>query len=155
MAKGAVYFHFPHKEGLAVAVVEEHYACWPQILAEVDAENLPPLETAIAMLDRAALAFRDSTVVQGGARLQIERPQIDAEFSTPFVDWTSFLTSLLAQTRDQGQIRADAAPPDAAARALVAGFFGTRHVSDVLHQRTDLGDRRTEIRDPLLRALRT
>jgi hypothetical protein len=34
--------------------VEEHYACWPQILAEVGAEELPPLETAIAMLDRAA-----------------------------------------------------------------------------------------------------
>ncbi|MGW7823401.1 ScbR family autoregulator-binding transcription factor [Streptomyces puniciscabiei] len=153
MTKGAVYFHYPNKEALAVAVVEEHYAQWPRLLEEVQAEQLPPLETAIAMLDRAALAFRDNVMVQAGARLQIERLQIDAELPTPYVDWTNLLHSLLIQAQEQGQLRPDA-DPAAAARALVAGFFGMQHISDVLHQRTDIEDRWPEVRDLFLRALR-
>lgn len=153
MTKGAVYFHYPNKEALAVAVVEEHYAQWPSLLAEVQAEDLPPLETAIAMLDRAAIAFRDNVLVRGGARLQIERPHIDAELPTPYVDWTNLLHSLLTEARDQGQLRPDA-DPAAAARALVAGFFGMQHISDVLHHRADVEDRWSEVRDLYLRALR-
>ncbi|MCF2436662.1 TetR/AcrR family transcriptional regulator [Streptomyces thinghirensis] len=42
MTKGAVYFHYPTKEALAVAIVEEHYARWPKVLDEVTAEGFGP-----------------------------------------------------------------------------------------------------------------
>ncbi|MFJ8982424.1 ScbR family autoregulator-binding transcription factor [Streptomyces sp. NPDC102282] len=153
MTKGAVYFHYPNKEALAVAVVEHLYAKWPILLDEIRAEGMTPLDAAAAMLDRAALAFRDDVIVQAGARLQLERPHIDAELPPPYVDWTSLLTELLTAAKHEGQIKAGT-DPAAAARALVAGFFGMQHISDVLQHRADIVDRWQEVRNPLFEAIR-
>ncbi|MFE7189281.1 ScbR family autoregulator-binding transcription factor [Kitasatospora sp. NPDC057541] len=152
MTKGAVYFHFPTKEALAVAVVEQHYARWPALLTEVTAEGHGPLETAARLLAGAATAFRDDIVVQAGARLQIERPQIDAELPTPYVDWTQLLATLLVRAEEAGELRAGVSP-QAAARSLVAAFFGTQHISDVLHERTDVVERWSETAELLFRAI--
>ncbi|MET9912829.1 ScbR family autoregulator-binding transcription factor [Streptomyces sp. NPDC006476] len=153
MTKGAVYFHYPTKEVLAVAVVEEHYARWPALLEQVVAEGHGPLDTAAQLLERAALAFRDDVIVQAGARLQIERPQIDAELPTPYVDWTEILESLLVAAAEAGELR-DGVEPGAAARVLVSAFFGTQHISDVLHGRTDVPDRWAESSELLFHAIR-
>ncbi|MHC0432396.1 ScbR family autoregulator-binding transcription factor [Streptomyces sp. O3] len=152
MTKGAVYFHFPTKEALAVAVVEHLYAKWPTLLEEIQAEGLTPLDTAAEMLNRAALAFRDDVIVQAGARLQLERPHIDAELPLPYVDWTELLTELLSAALDEGQVKAGT-DPAATARALVAGFFGMQHISDVLERRADIVERWREVRDPLFAAI--
>lgn len=151
MTKGAVYFHYPSKEALAVAVVEEHYARWPALLEEVLAEGFGPLETAEQLLARTAVAFRDDIVVQAGARLQIERPHIDAELPTPYVDWTDLLASLLVAAREQGRLREGVAP-DAAARSLVSAFFGAQHISDVLQGRADVVERWAETSELLFHA---
>ncbi|WP_435284413.1 ScbR family autoregulator-binding transcription factor [Streptomyces koelreuteriae] len=153
MTKGAVYFHYPSKEALAVAVVEEHYARWPALLEEVLAEGFGPLKTAEEMLARTAVAFRDEIVVQAGARLQIERPHIDAELPTPYVDWTELLTSLLVAAREAGEVRAGVSP-EAAARALVSAFFGAQHISDVLRGRADVVERWAESSELLFHAVR-
>ncbi|MEU1309004.1 ScbR family autoregulator-binding transcription factor [Streptomyces cinnamoneus] len=153
MTKGAVYFHYPSKEVLAVAVVEHLYARWPVLLEEIRAEGLGPLETAEEMLSRAALAFRDDVIVQAGARLQIERPEIDAELPTPYVDWTQLLTELLTTAAADGLLRAGVVP-EAAARSLVAGFFGMQHISDVLEHRADIAERWRELSDLLFLAVR-
>ncbi|RSN54713.1 TetR family transcriptional regulator [Streptomyces sp. WAC 04229] len=144
MTKGAVYFHYPTKEALAVAIVEEHYARWPVLLDEVTAEGLGPMATAARMLERAAAAFQDDVIVQAGARLQIERPQIDAELPTPYVDWISLLESLLTMAGEAGELRPGVCP-DKAAHALVSAFFGSQHVSDVLSGRTDVVPRWREL----------
>ncbi|MFF3909994.1 ScbR family autoregulator-binding transcription factor [Streptomyces sp. NPDC001848] len=153
MTKGAVYFHYPTKEALAVAVVEEHYARWPRLLEEVTAEGFGPLDTVAHLLERAALAFRDDVIVQAGARLQIERPQIDAALPTPYVDWTELLASLLASAQKAGELR-HGVSPQAAARSLVSAFFGCQHISDVLHGRTDVLERWAEVSDLLFHAIR-
>ncbi|CAN3978732.1 ScbR family autoregulator-binding transcription factor [Kitasatospora purpeofusca] len=153
MTKGAVYFHYPTKEALAVAVVEHHYARWPLLLAGVTAEGHGPLETAERLLAGAALAFRDDVVVQAGTRLQVERPQIDAELPTPYVDWTELLAGLLARAEALGELRAGVRPRTAA-RSLVAAFFGTQHISDVLHERAYVVERWSETAELLFRAIR-
>ncbi|GAA1397276.1 ScbR family autoregulator-binding transcription factor [Kitasatospora putterlickiae] len=153
MTKGAVYFHFPTKEALAVAVVEQHYARWPVLLTKVTAEGHGPLATAVRMLEGAAIAFRDDIVVQAGARLQIERPQIDAELPTPYVDWTRLLATLLRRAEAAGELHPGVCP-QAAARSLVAAFFGTQHISDVLHERADIVERWAETAGLLFRAIR-
>ncbi|MFJ8436261.1 ScbR family autoregulator-binding transcription factor [Kitasatospora sp. NPDC094019] len=153
MTKGAVYFHYPTKEALAVAVVEQHYARWPLLLAAVTAEGHGPLGTAERLLAGAALAFRDDIVVRAGTRLQVERPQIDAELPTPYVDWTDLLAGLLAAAEALGELRAEVSPR-AAARSLVAALFGTQHISDVLHERADLVERWSETAGLLFRAIR-
>lgn len=153
VTKGAVYFHFPTKEILAIAVVEEHYTRWPEALAELSAEGLSPLDTGVALLDRAAMAFRDDVVVRAGARLQIERSLIDVPLPEPYIGWIDLLTELLTQAAELGQLRPGASP-GAVARVLVSGFFGMQHISETLHQRSDIIERWQELRDMVLLSVR-
>lgn len=144
MTKGAVYFHFPTKELLAKAVVEAHYARWPELLDSILALNLTPLQTTMKLLDGAVEAFHSDPVVQAGARLQQERSLINVPLPQPYVGWTNLLTNLLTSARAVGELRPDA-DPAAVARALTSGFFGVQHVSDVLNSRADLAERWNEM----------
>ncbi|MYS46027.1 TetR family transcriptional regulator [Streptomyces sp. SID5998] len=153
VTKGAVYFHYPTKEALAVAIVEEHYGRWPKIFDEVAQEGWGPLDTAVRLLERAAVAFQDDVIVQAGARLQLERPHIDAELPTPYVDWVAMLESLLAAAQEMGELR-PGVERGKAARSLVSAFFGSQHVSDVLSGRSDVVERWADLSDLLFRAIR-
>ncbi|MEV6977154.1 ScbR family autoregulator-binding transcription factor [Kitasatospora sp. NPDC093806] len=153
MTKGAVYFHFPTKEALAVAVVERYYAHWPLLLQQATAEERGPLETTARLLAGAAAALRDDVVVQAGARLQLERPRTDAELPTPYVDLTELLAALLVRAEQAGELHREVSPY-AAARSLVAAFFGTQHISDVLHERAHLAERWSETAELMFRAIR-
>ncbi|MFD9336120.1 ScbR family autoregulator-binding transcription factor [Streptomyces sp. NPDC060028] len=146
LTKGAVYFHYTNKEALAVAVVEEHYARWEPLVTEVRESERSPLEIMLTVLDRTAELFRDDTMVQAGARLQIERSLIKADLPQPYVGWQELLTSLAAAAVEAGQLRPGTSP-DALARVIVAAFFGTQHISDVLTGRADLMARYVELRD--------
>ncbi|MFD4551237.1 ScbR family autoregulator-binding transcription factor [Streptomyces sp. NPDC058466] len=152
MTKGAVYFHYANKEALAVAVVQEHYSRWQPLVEEVRARRLPPLETLLGILDRTAEAFRDDTMVQAGARLQIERSLIGADLPKPYVGWQELLASLITEAKTAGQLLPDT-DPAALSRVIVAAFFGMQHISDVLSGRSDLMDRYTEVRDAIFKGV--
>ncbi|MFE9676990.1 ScbR family autoregulator-binding transcription factor [Streptomyces sp. NPDC006259] len=153
MTKGAVYHHFPSKEVLAIAVVEEHYARWPVLLAETRTKGLSPFDTVVDLLDGVASAFHQDPIVQAGARLQLERSLIGAPLPAPYVGWTQLITELLADARAAGQLR-EGVTPEEAARLIVASFFGMQHISDVLNGRADLPERWAELRKLLLSAIR-
>ncbi|AXI77260.1 TetR/AcrR family transcriptional regulator [Peterkaempfera bronchialis] len=153
ITKGAIYHHFSNKENLAASVVEEHYALWPALVSDVGAAGLPPFETVVHLLDRVVLTFRDDPIVQASARLQIERTTIGIPLPTPFVGWTQLLTDLLRGAEEAGQLRAGCTP-EVAARVIVAAFFGIQHISDALHNRTDIVERWQEVKDTLLPAIR-
>lgn len=146
MTKGAVYFHFTNKEALATAVVQEHYLRWQPILEEVRERGLRPLESVRAVMDRVAEVFQTDTVVQAGARLQLERSLIGAELPRPYLGWQAMLTEMLTEAAEAGQLR-PGTDPAALARVLVSSFFGLQHISDVLTGRADLMERYTEMRD--------
>ncbi|GGS71130.1 TetR family transcriptional regulator [Streptomyces tanashiensis] len=153
MTKGAVYFHYTNKEALAVAVVQEHYSRWPEILKGAEGTHEEPFDTLTSVLETVTKAFAKDIVVQAGARLQIERALIDAELPEPYVGWEEYLTRLITEARDAGQLRAGV-EPRAAARVLVSAFFGMQHISDVLSRREDLDERYEELRTVLLEGLR-
>lgn len=153
MTKGAVYFHFPNKQSLAVAVVEALYSNWPLTLEAVKAKGLSPLDTVIEMFNEAAAAFLNDPIMQAGTRLQNERDVIDVELPLPYVDWTRLISKLLHEAREQGQL-ADHVDPDVAANVAVAAFFGAQHISNNLYARADFADRWREVRDLLFPALR-
>lgn len=154
LTKGAVYFHFGNKEALAVAVVEEHYRRWDPIVQDILDRGLSPLDSLFAVLEGITTAFREDTMIQAGARLQLERSLINADLPTPYVGWTAAFTSLCAAARDAGQLR-PGVDPGALARVLVSALFGLQHISDVLHGRADLADRYEEMRDILFTGLVT
>jgi AcrR family transcriptional regulator len=153
MTKGAVYFHFRSKEALAVAVVQHHYGQWPNVAEHIRAGGLGPMDTIEELLNRATTAFQKDPVMQAGARLQLERPLIDAEVPQPYVDWTTLLTRLFAEAEAAGELRAGVTP-EAAARTVIAAVFGMQHISDTLTHRADLDARWGETREILFHSLR-
>ncbi|MFD5468757.1 ScbR family autoregulator-binding transcription factor [Kitasatospora sp. NPDC127059] len=153
MTKGAVYFHFPNKQALAVAVVDELYSRWPVTLEAVRGKGLSPLDTVIEMFNAATAAFLEDPIMQAGTRLQNERDAVDVELPLPYVDWTNLISTLMHEAHGQGQL-ARHVDPDVAARVAVAAFFGAQHISDNLHGRADFAERWREVRDTLFPALR-
>ncbi|MFF4839527.1 ScbR family autoregulator-binding transcription factor [Streptomyces collinus] len=152
MTKGAVYFHYPTKEALTIAVVEAHYHRWPVLLEAAQAKGLGPLDTVRELLDQTAEAFRDDVVVQGGARLQMEQPLPEGLLPQPYVGWISLLTELLVEAAEAGELR-EGVSPSAAAHTLVSAFFGTQHISARLSRRADLVQRWSDARDLIFSAL--
>ncbi|WP_331729285.1 TetR/AcrR family transcriptional regulator (plasmid) [Streptomyces sp. NBC_01003] len=153
MTKGAVYFHYPTKEALTIAVVEAHYARWPSLLKASQSKGLGSLDTLIDLLDQTAVAFQDDPIVRGGARLQMEQPLPPGTLPTPYVGWIDLLRQLLTEAQEAGELRAGIRP-EAAAHTLLATFFGTQHISARLDRRSELVQRWTDSRDLVFYALR-
>ncbi|MFC4032438.1 ScbR family autoregulator-binding transcription factor [Streptomyces polygonati] len=149
---GAIYFHFASKEKLALAVVEEHFATWPALVARVRAADGPALEKLVALSFTVARSFRDDVVVRAGSRLWMERKAIDEQLPTPFVGWIEAVTALLGEAREQGTL-ADSVVPEKAALGIVYAFFGLHTVSDALEGRDHIEDRLHDLWLLLLAAL--
>ena len=149
MTKGAVYFHYPNKEALAVAVAERFYERLPAIADGVRALGLAPLSAVAELLTRTATAFRDDIMIQAGARLQIERSLIKAPLPMPYTGYGNLVSGWLQEARDAGELSAGT-DPDVIARVLISAFFGAQHISWVLSDRADLAERVQEILDVVL-----
>jgi AcrR family transcriptional regulator len=137
---GAIYFHYASKENLALAIVEEHFATWPELIARHRAARLPALDTLVALSFDVARAFRDDVVIRAGSRLWMERKAIDAALPTPFVGWTATVTELLEAAREEGTLAA-AVDPGTAAHGVVCAFFGLHTVADALDGRSCIEER--------------
>ncbi|UQX89624.1 TetR/AcrR family transcriptional regulator [Jatrophihabitans telluris] len=143
VTKGALYFHFPSKEALAVAIVEEQTSHWPDLIARLETAAPDPLIAIVALTHEVGRQFREDPIVRAGVRLSTEGESIDAELPTPFVTWTRAVHDLLAQARRQGLLR-QGVTPGPTARTIVSGFFGVQHVSQLQTERRDLDTRLDE-----------
>ncbi|WP_329176354.1 ScbR family autoregulator-binding transcription factor [Streptomyces sp. NBC_01477] len=131
---GSIYFHYASKEKLALAIVEEHFANWPEMISRHQAAEVPALERLVALSFTVARAYRDDVVVRAGARLWMERKAIDADLPTPFVGWIGAVTGLLEEARAEGALAAGVVT-GTAAHGIVCAFFGMHTVSDALDGR--------------------
>lgn len=143
VTKGAVYFHFPSKEALAVAIVEEQFAQWPPVVDAIIDNSPNSLISIIALTYEVGTRFRDDVLVTAGVRLSFERELVKADMPEPFIGWITVLQDLFAKARREGLLRPGVLPAPAA-RALVGGFFGVQHVSEVLTERKDIEARLDE-----------
>jgi AcrR family transcriptional regulator len=137
---GSIYFHYTSKEKLALAIVEAHFATWPQLVRRHLEADVPPLERMVALSYTIARTFRDDVVARAGARLWMERKAIDAVLPTPFVGWIETVTGLLEEAREDGSL-ADGVSPETAANTIVCAFFGLHTVSDALDGRERIEER--------------
>ncbi|MEU0126940.1 MULTISPECIES: ScbR family autoregulator-binding transcription factor [unclassified Streptomyces] len=126
---GAIYFHYSSKEKLALAVVREQFATWPQLAVPYSAPGIPPLEKLVALSFDVARALSEDTVARAGARLWAERRSIDAGVPTPFDTWAPAVTRLLAEARGRGEL-AEGIEPSGTAVTLVCAFFGVCSLTD-------------------------
>lgn len=137
---GAIYHHYSSKEKLALAVVREQFATWPELAAAYAAPGVAPLEKLVALSLRVARSLSEDVVARAGARLWAERCAIEAVVPTPFDSWTVAATRLLAQASLRGEL-ADGVEPSAAAEALVCAFFGLCTLTDEMPGGRDWGER--------------
>ncbi|MEU1215530.1 ScbR family autoregulator-binding transcription factor [Streptomyces sp. NPDC005791] len=126
---GAIYFHYSSKENLALAVVREQFATWPQLVAPYTAPGIPPLEKLVGLSFGVARFLSEDVVARAGARLWAERRAINASVPSPFDTWVLAATRLLAQARTRGELAAGV-EPSAAAVTLVCSFFGLCTLTD-------------------------
>jgi AcrR family transcriptional regulator len=131
---GSIYFHYASKEKLALAIVEEHFATWPEMIGRHQSADVPALERLVALSFTVARAFRDDIVVRAGARLWMERKAIGTALPTPFVGWIEAVAGLLKEADAEGAL-APGIAPDTAAHGIVCAFFGLHTVSDALDGR--------------------
>jgi AcrR family transcriptional regulator len=143
VTKGALYFHFQSKAELARAVLDAHHARWDEIAREVAAGGADPLTTVVALSFAVGANFRTSQVARAGVRLGNEYRVIDAELPRPFVGWIARLTTLLEAAQAEGSVRPEV-DCAAAARAIVAAYFGIQEMASRLAAGRDLAPRLRE-----------
>jgi AcrR family transcriptional regulator len=69
VTKGALYFHFFHKRGVAEAVIAELNATWTAVVTEVAEHGLGPLAAPLAEVDLVFTHLLEDPIVRGGTRL--------------------------------------------------------------------------------------
>jgi AcrR family transcriptional regulator len=137
---GAIYFHYASKEQLALAIVEEHFATWPDLINRHSTPGAPPLERLVALSFTVARAFRDDVIVRAGSRLWMERKAINLPLPTPFLSWIETVTALLDEARADGTL-APTLDPATAANGIIYAFFGLHTISDALDHREHIEQR--------------
>ncbi|MFE2210930.1 ScbR family autoregulator-binding transcription factor [Streptomyces canus] len=135
VTKGALYFHFPSKESLAQAVLDE----------QLSLGAVPPhpckLQEIVDMTFVFGQRLRTNSLLKGSVRLTVDQcapPGVD--HTGPFRQWSEHLLAMLQQARDQGELLPTVEPPDTA-DLLVGAFAGVQLMSRALHGREDLGHR--------------
>jgi AcrR family transcriptional regulator len=135
VTKGALYFHFPSKESLAQAVLDE----------QLSLGAVPPHPCKVQEIVDMTFVFgqrlRTNSLLKGSVRLTVDQcapPGVD--HTGPFRQWSEYLVAMLQQARDQGELLPTVQLRDTA-DLLVGAFAGVQLMSRALHGREDLGHR--------------
>mgnify|MGYP003483643400 FL=1 len=145
LTKGALYHHFPNKDELGLAVIEEviregFEAMMFAPLREAD----DPMETLIELIQRKAKSATLESVTLGCAlnNLIQEMSPLDAEFKRRLngilKTWQDTVTDALKRARKQGRVRKDV-DCRAAALFIVSAFEGCIGIAKNLQSVKDFG----------------
>lgn len=107
VTKGALYRHFPSKQALAVAVVEEHFQRWHEVRAEVEATGTGPLRTLIDLTHRMGELTAADRTVRVGVRLLFTSELFELLAGLHFVSLVVMVRDLLGQAVEAGEVRPD------------------------------------------------
>ena len=147
VTKGALYFHFPSKESLAQAVLDE------QVPFGTVPEQACKLQEIIDMTFVVAQRLLTDSLLRGSVRLTVDQatpPGVD--HSGPFRQWGERLAALMEQARAQGELLPTVNPRDTV-ELLVGGFAGIQLMSRALTDRADLAHRIAVLWSHLLPAI--
>lgn len=136
ITKGALYFHFPSKEALARAIIEEQGA-W---LTEQHEDHSPPVQTIVDISYRFVEALLGDPLMRASIRMTIDRAASPEVVAAGYQGWISAVESLLERAR-----RADSllphVEPARAAYTVTSTVTGLQMTSDALSGRADLEGR--------------
>ncbi|MFF4604373.1 ScbR family autoregulator-binding transcription factor [Streptomyces sp. NPDC001339] len=137
VTKGALYFHFPSKEALALAVINE------QTHRSAPSPTEKGLQAAIDLTHDVAHALGHDVLLQAGIRLTIEG-SFDSPVPAPYHAWSQRCVELFTEGKDRGEVLPQVVPEEVA-ELLVGSFTGIQLLSQVLTGRVDLPERITKL----------
>ena len=125
LTKGAMYFHFPSKQALASAIVDDLSEITRAAVTELLARNMSGLETLIDLVYLLAVQDTEHEVARAGVRL------LETLDKTPALlqSWIELVTTLIQKAMTEGDV-IDHHDPEDIAKMLVALGLGTRRISD-------------------------
>ncbi|MGW0363872.1 ScbR family autoregulator-binding transcription factor [Streptomyces sp. NPDC002990] len=140
VTKGALYFHFPSKEALARALMDEQF----QVSQDLPAIEDPGLQTVIDLTHRMAHGLRTNVRIRAGIRLVIEFGSFTQPDPSPYNAWIDTCHACLVPARERGDVLPSIDPYDLSA-LLVGSFTGIQVTSHVRTGREDLHSRLTDL----------
>ncbi|WP_309117311.1 helix-turn-helix domain-containing protein [Saccharothrix sp.] len=124
VTKGALYRHFPAKQALAVAVVEEYFRRWHVVRAECEA-RVGPLQALVDLTHRMAELTATDPTVRVGVRLLFTSELFDLLAGLHFSSLTTTARDLLRQAAAAGELNPNL-DPRREAEAIAAAVVGAQ-----------------------------
>jgi AcrR family transcriptional regulator len=152
--KGALYFHFPSKEGLARAVIAEMVQQWENLRIQVNERGLDPLSALLALVDEVMARLIGDPIAQGGMRLLNDLPMRPDDVHGHYAFGEHDALALLTEAARAGLLRGGIEPL-LVARQVVALLAGHRQICEALGDRQGLWQRVDEAWDLLLPMIST
>jgi TetR/AcrR family transcriptional regulator, transcriptional repressor for nem operon len=129
LTKGAMYFHFPSKQALAIAIIDDLTEMSRAAVSELLARRMSGLETLIEVFYLLAVQGVQEEVARAGARLLETLDNTTVLPSTLWHSWTELVTTLLRKAVADGDV-VDHTDPEDVAKMLVALWVGMPRISD-------------------------
>ncbi|MDL4820288.1 ScbR family autoregulator-binding transcription factor [Actinomadura opuntiae] len=127
VSKGGLYFHFPSKESIALAIIRRSEELHAELVEELRPRFPQAMRLLIEYTHRVGRAFRDDVVARAGIRLLLESRLRDPSAPPPFSGRIDNVRTLLQAAREQGDL-APWVDPASAAPSLVAAFLGLQQI---------------------------
>ena len=130
LTKGAMYFHFPSKQALALAIVDDLSEMSRAAVTELLARKMSGLETLIDLVYFRAVQDTQNEVARAGVRLLDTLDNTTLLPSALWQSWIEFVATLIQKAVTEGDV-VDRHDPGDIAKMLVALWVGIRRVSDL------------------------
>lgn len=134
VTKGALYFHFPSKEALALAVLAEQVP-----FGTVHAQPCR-LQEIVDMTFIVGQRLLTSSLLRGSVRLAVDQEAPNIDHGGPYRQWADHLAATLELAREQGELLPTVRTRQTV-ELIVGAFSGIQLMSRALTQRADLGER--------------
>jgi TetR/AcrR family transcriptional repressor of nem operon len=126
LTKGAMYFHFPSKQALALAIIDDLTEMSHAAVTELLARKMSGLETLIDLVYLLAVQDIQDEVARAGVRLL---ETLD-NTTTLWQSWIEIVTTLIHKAVAEGDV-VDHLDADDLAQMLVALWAGIRRISNL------------------------
>jgi TetR/AcrR family transcriptional regulator, transcriptional repressor for nem operon len=130
LTKGAMYFHFPSKQALALAIIDDLNEMSRAAVAELLTRQMSGLETLIDLVCLQAVQNTQNEVARAGVRLLETVDNPTSLPTTLWQSWIEFVTTLIQKAVTEGDV-VDHHDPEDIAKMLVALWVGIRRISDL------------------------
>ncbi|PWI07864.1 TetR/AcrR family transcriptional regulator [Streptomyces sp. NWU339] len=150
--KGALYFHFASKEGLADAVQEQGRAVLRDFVSGQRAAGVPPVQALIDMTHWLAWALHEDPVIRASFRVANESTGRQPPVTDFHQVWITEVLRLIDRARKDGDLR-DHALVDGPETLLSAAVCGIEVLSGTGVSHLELRRRVGALWDSLLTAL--